>query len=264
MSTVRQERLENGIVLLVLDRPERHNAMSLELLDDLVAVLDVIADDESCLAVVLTGAGRSFCSGLDLSNSPPDTSVGRPQGGMRVQRKFAAVIPRLRALPQPVVAAVNGLALGGGMMLAAGCDVRVAAESALFSVRFIRMGLSSGEMSTSWLLPRLIGASRAFELMLTGRDVDAAEAKAIGLVSQVAADDDVVAQAVALAERIAANAPFGVQMTKEMMWSSLEIPSMYNALDLENRGQVLATMTEDFEEALLAFAEKRAPKFTNR
>lgn len=263
MDTVTLDRPVEGVALVTLNRPDRHNAISYELLDDLSATLEEVSADDACRAIVLTGAGASFCSGLDLTQPAPERTMGRTQLGMRVQKQFGAIVPQLRALPQPVIAAVRGNALGGGMIVAAGCDIRIAGESARFSARFIRLGLSAGEMSTSWLLPRLIGASRAFELMLTGRDLAADEASAIGFVSKVVDDDAVVTEALTLAELIASYAPFGVQMTKEMMWSSLEIPNMHNALDMENRNQVLATMTKDFQEAVTAFGEKRPPRFTN-
>src|SRR5687768_16766894 len=198
MTTVRTEQVRPGITLLTLDRPERLNAMSRELVADLHSALDEIAADRNCRVVVLTGEGRGFCSGLDLKETGDSArqvegeADGGPPAGMRMQQHIATLIPQLRRLPQPVIAAVNGPATGGGLALALACDVRIAAESACFNVAFIRVGLSGCDIGVSYLLPRLIGASRAFELLLTGRMVDAAEADRIGLVLKVVPDTEVL------------------------------------------------------------------------
>jgi enoyl-CoA hydratase len=266
VTTVRSEQVRPGITLLTLDRPERLNAMSRELVADLHTALDDIAADRDCRVVVLTGEGRGFCSGLDLKETGDFAreADGGPPAGMRMQQHIATLIPQLRRLPQPVIAAVNGPATGGGLALALACDVRIAAESALFNVAFIRVGLSGCDIGVSYLLPRLIGASRAFELLLTGRMVDAAEADRIGLVLKVVPDAEVLNAALETAELIRANSPFGVWMTKEVMWSNLEAGSLQAAIDLENRTQLLASHTGDLVEAMTAFAEKRPPNFTGR
>jgi enoyl-CoA hydratase len=215
---------------------------------------------------VLTGAGRGFCAGLDLNEgaSPPEArGLGRAQAGMAVQKMIAGLVPKMRSVPQPVIAAVNGAASGGGLALALASDVRVAAESARFNVAFIRVGLSGCDIGVSWMLPRLIGASRAFELLLTGRMIDAAEADRIGMVSRVVPDGAVIDSALETAELIVANSPFGVRMTKEVMWSQLEIGSLQAGIDLENRTQVLSSFTGDLQEAMAAFMEKRPPEFTD-
>ena len=170
----------------------------------------------------------------------------------------------MRALPQPIVAAVNGPAAGGGLALALASDVRIAASSARFNVAFVRIGLSGCDIGVSWLLPRLIGVSRAWELMLTGRIVESDEAERIGLVVRVVPDGEVVDAALKTAELIAGNSPFGVQMTKEVMWSNLETSSLQAAIDLENRTQILTTFTDDMREAMAAFLDKRPPSFGNR
>ncbi len=167
----------------------------------------------------------------------------------------------MRAMPQPIIAAVNGAASGGGLALALASDIRIAAASARFNVAFVRVGLSGCDIGVSWLLPRLIGASRAYELMLTGRFVDAAEALQIGLVVGLAPDGEVLDAAFESADLILANSPFGVQMTKEVMWSQLEVGSLAAGIDLENRTQLLASTTSDMNEALQAFLEKRPPRF---
>jgi len=267
MPTVRSERVAEGVTLLTLDRPERLNAMNAELIGDLHRALDGVSGDAGCRVVVLTGAGRGFCAGLDLGGygrPPGATEEGRPQAGLRVQQHIAALVPKLRGLRQPVIAAVNGPAAGGGLALALAADIRVAAAAARFNVAFVRVGLSGCDIGVSWLLPRLVGASRAFELLLTGRLIDAVEADRIGLVSRVVADGEVVDAAVSLAGEIVANSPMGVWMTKEVMWSNLEVGSLHAGIDLENRTQILTSFTEDQAEAVRAFLEKRPPAFRNR
>lgn len=268
MSTVRSEQVRDGVVVLTLDRPDRLNAMNASLIEDLHDALDAVRADAGCRVVVLTGAGRAFCAGLDLGGygSPPGAvdGEGRAQAGLRVQQHIASLVPKLRSLRQPVIAAVNGPASGGGLALALASDVRVAAASARFNVAFVRVGLSGCDIGVSWLLPRLVGASKAFELLLTGRLIDAAEADRIGLVSRVVPDGSVLDAALSIAEEIAANSPFGVWMTKEVMWSNLEVPSLQAGIDLENRTQILSSTTEDHREAVAAFMEKRPPEFRNR
>jgi enoyl-CoA hydratase len=266
--TVRVERPagREQIALVTLDRPERLNAMSHELVADLHQALEEVGQDNSCRVVIITGEGRGFCAGLDLKGTGPapnSEGLGRPQQSMKAQQHIARLIPRLRSLPQPVIAAVNGPAAGGGLAVALGSDIRIAAESARFNVAFVRIGLSGCDIAVSWLLPRLVGASRAFELLLTGRLIDATEAERIGLVLEVVPDGQVVDAALELADRICANSPFGVWMTKEVMWSNLEVSSMQAAIDLENRTQLLTTFTEDMQEAMAAFLEKRPPQFKN-
>ena len=176
--------------------------------------------------------------GLDLKQGatpPAAQDLGRAQAGLATQQSIANLVPRMRGLRPVIIAAVNGAASGGGLALALACDIRLAATSARFNVAFVRVGLSGCDIGVSWLLPRLIGASRAYELMLTGRFVDAAEAERIGLVARVVPDGEVVAAALDHAELILANSPFGVQMTKEVMWSQLEVGSLNAGIDLENR-----------------------------
>jgi enoyl-CoA hydratase len=238
--------------------------MNSDLIEGLHQVLDEVGQDRACRVVILTGAGRGFCSGLDLrgyGTPPGGGDEGSAQAGMRVQQRIAALVPHLRSLRQPVIAAVNGAATGGGLALALAADVRIAAESARFNVAFVRIGLSGCDIGVSWLLPRLVGASRAFELMLTGRFVDAREAERIGLVSRVVADGAVVDAAMETASAIVANSPMGIWMTKEVMWSNLEAGSLQAAIDLENRTQILTSTTADHREALTAFLEKRPPQF---
>ena len=269
MSVILTSQPADGVTMLTLNRPDHLNAMTAELIQGLHDALDAVAADHACRVVILTGAGRGFCAGLDLRGygTVPGTEgagLGRTQGGLRVQKHIASLVPHLRATPQPVIAAVNGPATGGGLALVMGSDIRLAAPTARFNAAFVRVGLSACDIGTSWLLPRLVGMGRAQELMLTGRLIGAEEAAAIGLVLEVVADGDVVGRALAKAEEITRNSPFGVTLTKETLWSSMEIPGLQAAIDLENRTQILASATEDHVEALRAFLEKRDPVFRNR
>ena len=257
-----------GVTVVTMNRPEKLNAMNVELIDGLYAALDEAGNDPDCRVIVLTGAGRGFCAGLDLGGfgSAPDRGQGegRVQQGFAVQQHIAGLIPRLRKLRQPVIAAVNGAASGGGFALVLGSDIRIAARSAKFNAAFIRIGLSACDIGTSWLLPRLIGAARAQELMLTGRLFDAEEAHRFGLVVDVVDDGHLLERALEEAALVARNTPFGVFMTKEVMWSALEIPGMQAAIDLENRTQIMSSQTADHREAMAAFLEKRDPDYGNR
>ncbi len=267
MSTVEITRPRAGTALVTLNRPASLNAMNAALIADLHETFATLRDDRTCRVIVLTGAGRAFCAGLDLKEGavpPAAADLGRVQSGLVVQQAIAALVPAMRGMPQPIIAAVNGAASGGGLALALASDIRIAAASARFNVAFVRIGLSGCDIGVSWLLPRLIGAARAYELMLTGRFLPAAEAKEMGLVLSVVDDGTVVDAALAEADLIVANSPFGVQMTKEVMWSQLEIGSLAAGIDLENRTQLLASHTGDMMEAVAAFLAKRAPDFKNQ
>jgi enoyl-CoA hydratase len=264
--TVRVDEPAPGVRVLTLDRQERLNAMSAELILDLHRALDDVAVDEDCRVVVLTGAGRGFCAGLDLKDRPsrrPGATDASPQSRMNVQQVIASLVPKLRNLRQPVIAAVNGPASGGGLALALAADIRIAATSAKFNAAFVRIGLSGCDIGVSWLLPRLIGAGRSHEMLLTGRLVDAAEADRIGLVNRVVPDGEVLDAALATAAQITANSPMGVWMTKEVAWSQLEIGSLQAGIDLENRTQIMTTFTRDHHEQVSAFLEKRPAEYAN-
>jgi len=261
---LRVEEPRPQVALVTLARPDRLNALSWGLVDELHAACDAIAADNSLRAVVLTGEGRGFCAGLDLSErsgSSRSAGLEGPAAGLRSQEHIANLMLKLRAIPQPVIAAVNGVAVGGGFALACYSDIRLAAESARFCVQFIKVGLSGCDVGVSYALPRLIGASRATELVLTARTFDATEADRIGFVSRVVPDGSVLDAALDVADEILAYSPFGVVMTKEVLWANLQAGSAEVAIDLENRTQILASHSGDFVEAVTAFMEKRAPVF---
>ena len=252
------------VAQLTLNRPEQLNAMTAELCQALHEEVARTAAERSCRALILTGAGRGFCAGLDLHGygaAPDNDGSDEPRDRLANQQHMSTLVLALRAMPQPVIAAVNGPAAGIGLALALGSDIRYAASEAVFRVAFINIGVSNCDMATSWLLPRLIGASRSHELMLTGRRVGAEEALRIGLVADVAAGPDLPARALAAAEQIAALAPWGVRLTKRGMWSALEIPSEQAAVEYEDRQQMTALTGVAPAEAVAAFLEKRAASF---
>ncbi len=267
MSTVEIEYPRPAIALLRLNRPESLNALSWELVEELHAALDAIDRNNDCRVVVLTGAGRGFCAGLDLRDqgNPGEIIEGLergPRAGLIAQNRMASLIPHMRRIQQPLVAAINGVAYGGGLALALGCDVRIAARSAKLCVQFIRVGVSGCDIGTSYLLPRLIGASRAHDLILSARAIDAEEAERYGLVTRLAPDDGIVEAGLALAEELCDFTPFGLFATKQVMWANLDIDNLEAAIHLENRNQIMASMSGETEEAARAFFEKRKPRWS--
>ena len=251
---------------VALNRPEQLNAMTSELCEALHAELQAIATDRACRAVILTGAGRAFCAGLDLHGygaAPGNDGSDESRDRLANQERMSRLVLGLRALPQPVIAAVNGPAAGLGLALSLGCDIRYAAPEAVFRAAFINIGVSNCDMGTSWLLPRLIGASRSHELMLTGRRLGAQEALRIGLVADVVGDGLLLDRALEAAEQIGALSPWGVRLTKQGIWTALEIPSEQTAIEYEDRQQIMATFGVAVPEAVSAFLEKRPAEFTD-
>jgi enoyl-CoA hydratase len=251
---------------LTLNRPDQLNAMTAGLCEELHDELRRIATDRSCRVVILTGAGRGFCAGLDLHGygaAPQNDGSDEPRDRLANQEHMSRLILELRALPQPIIAAVNGPAAGFGLALTLGCDIRYASPEAVFRAAFINIGVSNCDMAISWLLPRLIGASRSHELMLTGRRVDAEEALRIGLVADVVDEARLLGHAVEAAGQIAALAPWGVRLTKRGMWTALELPSEQAAIEYEDRQQIMVTFGKAVPEAIAAFLEKRPAEFSD-
>lgn len=248
-----------GVALLRLNRPHRLNALDDETVREIGRLLDRVADDDACRVLILSGQGRGFCAGFDLSLAAdaPGSADGETQAWMKRQELFAGLVTRLRGLRQPVIAAVNGPANGAGLGLALAAEIRVAAESASFNAAFVKVGMSSCDIGVSWLLPRAVGLSHAWEMMLTGRMVEAAEAERIGLVSQRVADAMLMPRVLELAQSIAAHSAFAVWMTKRSGWANLESPSLAAAIELENRTQILARTTGDLQRAAEALLGRR-------
>ncbi len=259
--TLSLSRPRPGVLLAVLDRPERLNALTFAAFAELRALQHEVDADDETQVLVLTGAGRGFCAGLDLEDAATLPSMSAAQM-LREQEGWAEAVAGFRTLRTPVVAAVNGPAAGAGMALALAADVRVASTTARFNAAFVRVGLSGGDCGTSWTLPRIVGLGRASEILLTGRQVDAAEALRIGLVSDVVDGADLLERAFETAALIVGNSPTAMTLTKQVVQQNVDAPSLAAALEVENRNQVLTTRTSDMTEALAAFREKRAPRFT--
>lgn len=276
MSDILTERL-GPTELITLNRPESFNAFTPSMLDELDAALRTAAADRSCRAIVLTGADRrAFCAGVDVKAvaardsaaqeaTADDRDAGRTDpvlaGFENLHLKLSGVVRTIHALPIPVIAAVNGHAIGGGFAFAAACDLRVGSTNATFADGFVKRGISGCEMGLSYFLPKIVGAALAFDWMMTGRRVNAEEAAQAGLLGQVVESDQLQATALELADQLAENAPMAISMTKEVMWANLHAVSLDQALALESRTQVMTRNTADAAEARRAFLEKRAPEF---
>lgn len=263
MTVVEIKQLEPTIVLLRLSRPDRLNALNFDLVADLHSALDEVALDDSCKVVILTGAGRAFCSGLDLKDWGQLPAVGdhrhRPAGSTG-QSFMSSLSSHIRETPQIVIASVNGPAYGGGFALSLACDLRVAGAAASFCAAFIRTGLTGTDIGISYFLPRLIGASRAFDLIVTGRTVDAAAALDMGIVSRLFSDDELSDATLELARGIAGYTATGLRMTKEVMWANLDAPNLGACLTVENRNQDLAGASQEVQDYMRSYRERIAPK----
>lgn len=251
--------------VITLNRPERMNSMAFELMVPLHEAIAEVAEDNDTTCVVLTGTGRGFCSGADTRDGGPPPNIDgltMTRIATRALSLLAELVPAIQRMPQPVICAVNGAAIGGGMCLTLGADIRLAGESAYFRAAGINNGLTATELGLSFLLPRAIGSSRAFEIMLSGRDVDAHEAAAMGLVSRVVPDDELLTESLDLADQINGWSSQGVALTKRTMWAGLETSSLRAAIELETHTQLYVRLTtNNFEEAVKARREDRPPQF---
>src|SRR6201994_3698643 len=263
LATITLEQPVEGVVVATLNRPDRLNAQTFQMFDDLAALPLALRDREELRALIVTGAGRGFCAGFELDEIDRLTEMGVREF-LRFQELATGALAGIRALPVPVIAALNGAAAGGGMALALTADIRLASPNAKINAAFVKIGLSVGELGTSWTLSRLVGPGRAAEIAYTGRQVHADEAERIGLVNRVVPAGSLLDEAVALARAIARNSPGGVRMSKRALQANQEVASYSAALELENRGQALLTRGSDMPEALAAFKEKREPVFTGR
>jgi len=252
------ERSETGILRITLNRPEKKNAINDQMWDELGQVLRGLRRDESVRVVVITGAGDGFCSGADLS---PRDDAPRPHI-LAKMRQVTDIALLLQGLPQPTIAAVNGVAAGAGCNLALGCDLIVASDSARFSEIFARRGLSI-DFGGTWLLPRLVGLHRAKELALFADVIDATEAERIGLVNRVVPASELADFVTEWATRLSAMAPIALAQSKALLNRSIG-PGMGEALDAEGAAQAVNVATADAREALEAFRDRREPKFTGR
>ncbi len=251
-----------GIALITLNRPASRNAIDGALLDGLDAALDAVSSDSTYRVAVLTGAGRGFSAGADRSGrGAPWTPKASSQWKQMydAQVRLTDQMTRLYELPIPTIAAVHGAAVGGGLAFALHCDLRIAAADARFGCAFITAGFSSMDMGTSYLLPKIVGAGHARDLMLSGRHVLADEGYRMGLVTSVVPSDELLDRAIERAQLLAANNAYGLWQTKIGLNAALDAPSLRHAKELENRTQIIAGFTGNPEEAGVAFLERRQP-----
>ncbi|WP_425488613.1 enoyl-CoA hydratase/isomerase family protein [Litorivivens lipolytica] len=259
---------ESGIALVTLNRPETLNALNETLIRELRETLQTLHNDRATRVIILTGAGKGFCAGADLSNTgaapgsiPGTEGMGQLGYVYKFQEYLAEVMLAINECDKPVIAAINGVAVGGGLAITLACDLRIASTKARFGSVFIKTGLSSCDVGTSYFLPRIIGLSDASDLMLTGRIIDAAEARELRLTSQTVEPDALLEACLEKARMIRDNAEYGVWMTKKGLRSNVNASSLREAMEIENRTQVLGYFTGCMEEAMTAFNEKRPPKW---
>jgi len=250
------------IAWLTLNRPQSLNALNRALVRELRAFFAGLADDHDTRIVILRGAGRAFCAGLDLKEE--GAGDGSVQASLRSQRAISELVIMMRRAPQPIIACVQGAACGGGFALALGADVRIAGDSARLNAAFIRIGLSACDVGVSYFLPRMVGASVAAELLLTGNFIEAVRAERLGLVSRVVPDAELESAAQSLADEMLRNSPLGLRLTKECLNASLDAGSLEQVIAMEDRNQILCTRSEDFREGITAFLQKRPPVYSDR
>lgn len=256
--------IDGAVARATLDRPERLNALDPALIRALHEFFVGLVERPEIRVVVLGGEGRAFCAGLDLKEfAAHGSGLGVDEMLVR-QRRVRDVMLAMRRCPQPIVAIVQGAASGGGFALALAADVRLATPDARMNAAFIRLGLSACDVGVSYFLPRMVGASVAAELLLTGRFLDAARAERLGLVSLVGPPERLREEADALCAEMLAATPLGLRLTKDALGFAIDAPSMEAAIALEDRNQILCTRGDDFREGVAAFLEKRAPRYGRR
>ena len=259
-STITLSEIEPGIALVTLNRPERLNAMNAAMLDDFQALCRLLAADDAVRVLIITGQGKGFCSGADLIDAAGAThaaSFANPEAFLAtVQERYSGLILGLREIPQPVIAAVNGAAAGGGFSLALACDIRIAAPEAYFVASFVNIGLSGGELGTSYLLPRLVGLSHAAEILYTGRKVSAKEAEKMGLVSALVSAEKLMETALTYGRTMLSKSPGGLKLTKRVLDQNINAPSLRAAIELENRNQTMLVFSGDFARLVQTFRAK--------
>ena len=263
MALVEIERRADRIAVVTMNRPERRNALSASMTTAIKEAFVGLHRDREVDVVVLTGAGKGFCAGADLSPEPdpaPDTE-GRSRVGVtyRSQEHLAEMILTVHECDKPVIAAVHGAAVGGGLAIALACDLRVATPDARFGSVFINVGLSSCDVGVSYFLPRIVGPTRAAELMLSGRHFSGVEADAFGMLNRLAPEEALMDAALELAALVGRNTEYGRWMTKRGMWLAIDSPSLRHTIELENRTQVIGTFTGNMVNAAKAFMDKREP-----
>ncbi|MEU5881889.1 enoyl-CoA hydratase-related protein [Spirillospora sp. NPDC047279] len=255
----------DGVLTITLSRPERLNAVTAAVTEEMLDVLNELMRDADTRVVVLTGEGRGFCSGMDLQGGDPGGGdEGRIQRIYRGITRGGEVTARLREIPQPVIAALHGPVAGMGVSWALACDLRVADPTTRFVVPFVDLGLSAGDCGLSWLLPRLVGPAKAAEIFYRAQRLDVTRANELGLVTELAEEGKDLEGAQALADELLTKSPYGLRRTKELLNMSLDAPGLRQQLAVETGIQTMAFFTEDLVEGMSATMEKRRPAFKNR
>jgi enoyl-CoA hydratase len=261
-NTIKYDTPRNGIGRITLNRPDRLNAINLDMLEELHVLFERLNTDEDVRVIIITGAGRGFCSGADLMDERIASEAAALFSNaaahlMKIQKVYSRLVIEMRRLPQPIIAAVNGPAAGGGMCVALAADVIIAGARAAFTPSFINIGLSGGELGTTYFLPRLVGSARAADILMTGRTVDAAEADRIGLISRLTEDERLMEVALETASSMLDKTPLGLRLTKETLNQNQNAPSLESAIELENRNQSILCLTPEFFKAVEKFSQRK-------
>jgi enoyl-CoA hydratase len=264
-----QIQKEGPVDWVTLDRPERLNALNHRMVDELLDYFHGLYFNHDVRVVVMRGAGRAFCAGLDLKDrgnreGSASAAASGPAAGLLAQRRIAEIVMRMRRAPQPIISLVHGPASGGGFAIALASDIRIAGESARMNAAFIRLGLSACDIGVSYFLPRLVGVTIASELLLTGRFINAERALRVNLVSEVVPDDKLTDAVRPYLDEMLTTSPLGLRLTKECLNFNIDAGSLEAAIAMEDRNQILCAQTSDFKEGINAFLAKRKPKFANR
>ena len=258
-------RKDGPVDWVTLNRPHALNALNRQMVDELLDYFGKAYWEKATRVVVLKGAGRAYCAGLDLKERGPSEGDARgASAGLTSQRRISEIVMRMRRCPQAILSLVHGPACGGGFALALASDIRIAGASARMNAAFIRLGLSACDIGVSYFLPRLVGVAVASELMLTGRFINAERALRVGLVSEVVADEQMEAAAKPYLDEMLTTSPLGLRLTKECLNMSVDAGSLEAAVAMEDRNQILCAQTRDFGEGVRAFLEKRKPAYEDR
>lgn len=259
-----QVETRGGVDILTLNRPDALNALSPKMVEELNAYFAHLHDRPDCRVVVMNAKGRAFCAGLDIKENSEPSDDTRVLKAYKTQTKIGNIYRKMRSCPQPIIALAQGAACGGGLSLMLASDVRYGAPSLKLNAAYIKIGLTGCDMASSYFLPRIVGASMASEMILTGRFIYADRALASGLISEIVEENALLDKGLAIADEMLSNAPWGLRLSKQALSLNLDAPSLEAAMAIEDRHQAMLSATEDHEEAMSAFVEKRAPKYTER
>lgn len=253
---------DDALMRVTLNNPSSGNALNTALVDGLVECFEALVSDKDIRVVMLQAEGKHFCSGLDLADPAMSPAVRNPAAVLAVQEKIARIYLAMRRCPQPILSVLHGAACGGGFSLALASDLRVASHDAKMNAAYLNIGLTGCDMGSSYFLPRLINASIASQLLLTGDFIHADRALELGLLACAVQREELDATAMTYVQKLLATAPMGLRLTKEALNHALDIPSLEAAMAMENRHQSLLALSDDAKEAIVAFREKRPPAFT--